>query len=84
MRSLPHRLAQDGLAGLEVEHIVDELEGHAHVPAVGSEALLGLFGRVGHQRSHKAAGRQQAGGLAMDELVILLFSDVNTAYQLGL
>src|SRR3546814_9156242 len=60
---VPDRLAQLGLQGGVVEHVVDELEGDAEAAAEAFQRGL-LDGRAsGHHRADAAGGGEQRGSL---------------------
>ncbi len=79
-RSLATGFAEDVFGGGEVEDVVDDLEGEAEVAAVFSELRLDLLMVAeavrGRDRSAELHGDlEETGGLAEDEVEVLLFVD---------
>src|SRR5579862_9078792 len=70
-----HRLAQYVFGGGQVEDIIGDLKGHSQTAAVFRQTLF-LLSRHSAQNSSEAhAHRKQAGGLAVDELQMLVQRD---------
>src|SRR5271166_1924338 len=67
-----HGLAQNFFRSGEVQHVVNDLESHAEVAAVFREAMLVGVTGAGKNSAQLHADRKQAGGLAIDELEVLV------------
>ena len=70
-----HRLAQNFFRGGEVQHVIHDLEGHAQAASVVAHALFFLFGGPGQDRTHAHAHGEQAGGLPVDQIEVLVERD---------
>jgi hypothetical protein len=71
-----HGLAQLGLLGGIVQHVVDELEGDAEVEAVAVEGLLLHLRALGDDGADAAGGREEGRGLAADDVEIGLLGGI--------
>src|SRR5947209_5278996 len=70
-----HGLAEHVFGGGEVEHVINNLEGHSQVAAIFAEAVLFLFRSSGDDGAHAHADRKQASGLAVDKVKVLVERD---------
>src|SRR6266851_3078190 len=70
-----HRLSQDLFRGGEVKHVIHNLECHAKIASIAPD-LVFLLGSCAAEYGHQPhADRKQAGGLAIDQVKVLVERD---------
>ncbi len=77
-------LAEGLLASGEIEHIVNQLEGHAEIPGVVAEAFLRRGVAVGGEDTEAGADGEEARGLAVNQLHAVGLGDIDAADALKL